>query len=179
MWFFFLLEGCNRAEQCGGTSVANIMENHCQLKSPLHMESFISGQSQTTEQKIEQKQTKSGRILPMQCMWPRLAGPLPTYAFTFSSCSFFPFISFSPSVSAAFFQCRLYKYTVSISSYIFACLKYKHECEYFPAGLCKFHLVACSLSSTHRKVWSYNVLVVNSLICSVLLHTIPMYPLSF
>lgn len=37
---------------------ADIMENHCQVKSHLHMESFTSDQSQTTQRKIEQKQTE-------------------------------------------------------------------------------------------------------------------------
>lgn len=40
---------------------ADIMENHRQVKSHLHMESFTSGQSQTTQRKIEQKQTERGR----------------------------------------------------------------------------------------------------------------------
>lgn len=40
---------------------ADIMENHRQVKSHLHMESFTSDQSQTTQRKIEQKQTERER----------------------------------------------------------------------------------------------------------------------
>lgn len=52
---FFFLEGVIAQRHMPHT---DIMENHRQVKSHLHMESFTSGQSQTTQQKIEQKQTE-------------------------------------------------------------------------------------------------------------------------